>query len=267
MNSTYKMSYTCLVLGEFGVGKSSFINAITKKNECVVGDNIEPTTKKYKEIQTSYNGNNYIFIDTPGLNTSYSDDINMIEIQDAILKYPQFRCILILLKFDELKLSDKIVKLLVNLIKCIPVKYFWEHVLLIRTYANTSDKKFAKKKKKVAGAILKFAENLHDYDDEHILESKEILIPENIEEFYVDCENDDNPDDRFTDNEEEFKKIFDTIKRIPMMFNKITSDTWEDHYKKDGHYVKRTIRFLCKDNKTEIIDGPRIIESREYLSC
>ena len=124
-----------------------------------------------------------------------------------------------------------------------------------------------KKKKKVAGAILKFAENLHDYDDEHILESKEILIPENIEEFYVDCENDDNPDDRFTDNEEEFKKIFDTIKRIPMMFNKITSDTWEDHYKKDGHYVKRTIRFLCKDNKTEIIDGPRIIESREYLSC
>ena len=47
-----------------------------------------------------------------------------------------------------------------------------------------------------------------DYDDEHFLESKEILIPENIEEFYVDCENDDNPDDRFTDNEEEFKKNF-----------------------------------------------------------
>ena len=266
MNSTYKMSYTCLVLGEFGVGKSSFINAITKKNECVVGDNIEPTTKKYKEIQTSYNGNNYIFIDTPGLNTSYSDNSNMIEIQDAILKYPQFRCILILLKFDELKLSDKIVKLLVNLIKCIPVKYFWEHVLLIRTHANTSDKKFAKKKEKVAGAILKFAENLCDYDDEHFLESKEILIPENIEEFYVDCDNDDNPDDRFTDNEEEFKKIFDKIKSTPMMFNKITSDTWEDHYKKDGHYVKRTIRFLCKDNK-EIIDGPGIIQSYEYLSC
>ena len=62
------------------------------------------------------------------------------------------------------------------------------------------------------------------------------------------------------------KKIFDKIKSIPMMFNKITSDTWEDHYKKDGKYVKRTIRFLCKDNK-EIIDGPRIIQSCEYLSC
>lgn len=261
------MSYTCLVLGETGVGKSSFINAITKKNECLVGNDIESTTKKYKEIQTSYNGNDYIFIDTPGLNTSYSDNWNMIEIQDTILKYPQFRRILILLKFDELKLSDKIVKLLLNLIKCIPVKYFWEHVLLIRTHANTSDKKkFAKKKEKVAGAILKFAENLRDYDEEHFLESKEILIPEKIEEFYVDCENDDKPDDRFTDNEEEFKKIFDKIKSFPMMFNKITSDTWEDHYKKDGHYVKRTIRFLCKDNK-EIIDGPRIIQSCEYLAC
>lgn len=266
MNSTYKMSYTCLVLGEFGVGKSSFINAITKKNECFVGDNIDPTTKEYKAIQTSYNGNNYIFIDTPGLNTRYSDDSNMIEIQDAILKYPQFRCILILLKFDEIKLSDKIVKLLVNLIKCIPVKYFWEHVLLIRTHANTSDKKFAKKKEKVAGAILKFAEHLCARDDEDFLESKEILIPENIEEFYVDCENDDNPDDRFTDNKEEFKKIFDKIKSTPMMFNKITSETWEDHYKKDGHYVKRIIRFLCKDNK-EIIDGPRIIQSYESLGC
>jgi putative ribosome biogenesis GTPase RsgA len=30
--------YICLVLGETGVGKSSFINAITNSNNCEVGD-------------------------------------------------------------------------------------------------------------------------------------------------------------------------------------------------------------------------------------
>lgn len=256
------MSYTCLVLGETGVGKSSFINAITKKNECLVGNDIESKTRECKEIQTSYKGNNFSFIDTPGLNASYGNESNMITIQDAILKYPQFRCILILLKLDELKLSDKMINLLVNLIKCIPVNYFWQHVLLIRTHANTSEKKFARKKEKVEGAILKFAQQLKGYSD--FVESKEILDPEKIEEFYVDCDNDDEPNDRFTDNEKEFEKIFDKIKGFPMMFKKITYKIYEDHYKKDGFYLKRTITFLDKNNN-ELTDGPKIIQSFEKL--
>jgi len=59
--------FSCLVLGETGVGKSSFINAITKTSKCEVGNEGKACTRDYDIIITNYNSNNFIFIDTPDL--------------------------------------------------------------------------------------------------------------------------------------------------------------------------------------------------------
>jgi ribosome biogenesis GTPase A len=58
--------YFCIVLGETGVWKSSFINAITRKNSCKIGNNAKAYTLNFKIESTSHNKDNYFFIDTPG---------------------------------------------------------------------------------------------------------------------------------------------------------------------------------------------------------
>ena len=67
--------YICLVIGETGIGKSSFINTITKSNEINASNsyyktqsNINACTKKFQISRTSYAHNTYSFIDTPELN-------------------------------------------------------------------------------------------------------------------------------------------------------------------------------------------------------
>ena len=81
--------YSCLVLGETGVSKSSFINAITKTQKCPVGNQGKACTTDYDVIDAKYNGNTYLFIDTPGLNDAKWDKDNNKQIKQAILDYPE----------------------------------------------------------------------------------------------------------------------------------------------------------------------------------
>jgi putative ribosome biogenesis GTPase RsgA len=66
--------YICLVLGETGEGKSSFINSKTKSSEknknqnyCKTSPDSKECTRKFKISKTYYENNCYAFIDTPGL--------------------------------------------------------------------------------------------------------------------------------------------------------------------------------------------------------
>ena len=56
-----------ILLGITGVGKSSFINSITKKKDCKVGDTAKACTEKILQVDVSNDGYNYYFVDTPGL--------------------------------------------------------------------------------------------------------------------------------------------------------------------------------------------------------
>ena len=128
--------YACLVLGESGVGKSSFINSICKTNKCKVKYTVDACTVDYDIIETKHNNNTFIFIDTPGLNDPKGDTGNLKQIKNIIVKHPEFTCILILMRFEEVRLTKCMVDTLKQLMNCFPIKDFWDHVIIIRTHAD-----------------------------------------------------------------------------------------------------------------------------------
>ena len=49
-----------VLLGKTGDGKSSFINSITQKNECKIGDDSKSCTQKISHVESNKNGKIFI---------------------------------------------------------------------------------------------------------------------------------------------------------------------------------------------------------------
>lgn len=260
--------FSCLVLGETGVGKSSFINAITKTSKCEVGNEGKACTRDYDVIITNYNSNNFIFIDTPGLGDAKGDKDNIKQIKQAIVDYPEFRCILMLMKFQDIRLSDPMVKILQKYMECFPLKDFWKYVFIIRTHADTSHKKFEREKKKIEGSIVKCIKQDDFKDFRQFMDTKGIALPDLITEFYVDCDNEDEPEERFESNKVQFDLIFNSIGNGLKMFKeikKIDSEELDKSGKFEKLITKRTIVYIDqKDN--QISSEPYILNEKELCN-
>lgn len=241
---TNNNDYICLVLGETGVGKSSFINGITNGKECTVSNKGKACTTKFKIVNIEHEGCIYRFIDTPGLNDAKGDEKNINEIRTSLSDYPKFRCVLLLLKFQDKRLTDVNIKSLKTFMECFPSKQFWKHVFIVRTHADTSSKKFKKDKEKIKGTIEESINEPDFINFKEFMEQKKIELPKNIEQFYVDNDNED--EDNYSNNEEEFNKIFEKIKDMPPMFKQITKVDSDKIVEKKGNRfpVKQTKRII-----------------------
>ena len=205
--------YISIVLGESGVGKSSFINAITQKKEYFVSDRFESCTKYIKNIEAKHFGQNYIFIDTPGF--SYCNDDEKRILKSAIEKYKQeIKCILFLFNFNN-RINESYVK---NIMDAFSISNFWKHVLIIYTHANKENEYlFEKKKQRIEGSLVKI---LHSEDFQKFMVNKNIYTPFTLDEFYVNCR-DKNIEKTFENNKEEFEKIYLAITSRKTMFEDI----------------------------------------------
>ena len=97
------------------------------------------------------------------------------------------------------------------------------------------------------------------------MDSKGISLPDLIMEFYVDCDNDDEPEERFESNKEEFNLIFKAIKESPKMFKEIKKIDKEEHDQSglfEKIITKRTIIFIDQ-NGSKISDEPYIYKETE----
>lgn len=260
----------CLVLGETGVGKSSFINAITKvakEKECKVGDDMNACTVDYDIQSTIYNNSTYIFIDTPGLNDAKGDKDNIKQIKRALVEHPEFSCILILMKLQDKRLPDSMVKTLQKYMDCFPLKDFWKHVIIVRTNSNLSNPKFEKEKKKIKDSIVKCIQHEDFKDFRCFMNTKNITLPDYIREYYVDCDNDDEPEERFKSNEKEFNSIFKAIRETKKMFKEIKANEFEEVIKTaqfDKIIFKKTIIYIDQyDNK---IIGETYVDKEKEIS-
>lgn len=66
-----------LILGQTGVGKSSFINYALGREAALVGHNLESETSQIKHYftpATSTGGSRFVLVDTPGFNDTYLSD-------------------------------------------------------------------------------------------------------------------------------------------------------------------------------------------------
>jgi GTPase Era involved in 16S rRNA processing len=265
--------YICLVLGETGVGKSTFINGITQTKECKVSNKGKACTRYFKIVRSQYNGSTFSLIDTPGLNDAKGDEKNINQIKTALSDYPKFRAILILLKFQDIRLTNSTAKSLKILMQCFPLKNFWKHVFIVRTHADTSSKKFQREKAKILNSIVNSLngedENDNDKKDKkteddfqelkNYMIQKNIEFPQTIDEYYVD--NDDEDPENFDNNETEFGKILNKIKKTQPMFKDITKLEYDKVCDTETFPVKqtwRTIKFIDYDGN--------IIKTSPFLS-
>ena len=207
--------YISIVFGETGVGKSSFINAITQKNICNVSAMRDICTSHIQIVEKKYNDGNYVFIDTPGFNDYKGDGRAFSEIKSIIEKY-KIRCILFLINFLERRFTQTVMENIKKIMEFFPIHNFWEHVLIIYTNAYKSKKyKFERHKSERKD---KFIEFLHKGELQKFMMNKKIFIPLSLDEFYVDCDNDDF-EGRYKENKEEFEKIILEIKRRSPIFS------------------------------------------------
>ena len=99
------------------------------------------------------------------------------------------------------------------------------------------------------------------------MNNKNIAIPGSITQFYVECDNEDKPEDRFSDNKEEFDSIFNEIKRTPKMFKEIIKSD-KDECQLKGKFekviTKRTLIYI--DNDGNRITGDTFVLKEKELS-
>lgn len=135
---------------------------------------------------------------------------------------------------------------------CFPLKEFWKHVIIIRTHADKSHKKFERERKKIEGSIVRCIRDKDFESFKNFMDTKQIALPDIISEFYVDCDNEDEPNERFESNEEEFASIFNAIQECKMMFKEIKKIDKEE-IDKSGQFekliTKRTIMFIDQNNR------------------
>ena len=202
----------CLVVGSSGVGKSSFINSISKSKECKVSGEAYNCTMDLQLIYTEHDNHKYIFVDTPDFDVPIGDGLNIQSLK-LISNYPKIKCIILVMAFHDKRVTNSMVQNIKKLIEWFPIKQFWEHVFIVRTKCpERGSKMFIKN---IEGSFVKSL-NYSDDLKKFIIEKKIANIPSFIDEFYVDCLGEE---DDYEENEEEFYKIFKKIKNIDTFLN------------------------------------------------
>ena len=204
----------CLVVGSSGVGKSSFINAITKSKECEVSGGAYNCTMDLQLIYTEHDNYKYIFVDTPDFDNPRGDGLNIQSLK-SISNNPKIKCIILVMPFNHIRVTNSMIQNIKKLIEWFPVKQFWEHVFIVRTRSPRRRRGFDEEIENIEGSFFK---NLNSSNDlkKFITEKKIANIPSFIDEFYVNCPGEEND---YKENEEEFCKIFKKLKNINTYLN------------------------------------------------
>ena len=171
-----------IVLGNTGVGKSSFINKITEKFECKVSNNSSPCTKKIKLVMLKKSMFNFYFIDTPGLSDLPNEEL-FNQFRNFRLQRIRINVIILCLKISDIKLNHSLLQALKIFIEIYPSKNFWDHVIIIRTFSNIH-KSIENWNNKIKGKILK--DIINNFELNKFMKDNNIIIPSKLKEYFVD---------------------------------------------------------------------------------
>lgn len=195
----------CIILGEVGVGKTTFINAITKPNE--EPKLLESSGSKSCTTDIDYrtlfdDGYNFYFVDTPGLNDS-KGDLKNIDIIKKIRNKGIITSFILIRKYTDMRLTNSFSKVLKQFMEIFPSENFLEHVILVETFyypeMQLTKDEFIKS--------IKDDKELFSY-----MKEKNIKIPDEIKTFQIEL--------KIRDNEHDFTDILYTIKDMHPLYKK-----------------------------------------------
>lgn len=212
----------CVVLGEIGKGKSSFLNAALKNHgvdqTLDTNDLGEGCTKSIKPCKPIDIGDDkYIFFDTPGLNDEDLDEKTKEALRyQATDQKNRISAILICLHIDDKRFSKSIREMLREFMNCFPLYDFWKHVLIIRTHVREM------KLKKPGNLEESVIEKLGNY-----MSQKNIAYPSNLKEreFFFNSVIENDYGDSYCNTDDniknELKKVFAKISELKPFFKQI----------------------------------------------
>lgn len=210
-----------LLLGETGVGKSSFGNYLIGKKEFL-------TNGFAKRVTTQINGKicqkeeykDIYIIDSPGFQDTNLDDEKIIE--ELQCKFQDqnagVRAICLLLDFSSPRFLAYLQKQMYIYCLLFPIEKFWEHVSIVFTkvYYYTPEDKFIKKKKELESkeGLLNEIMNYIKEKTEEINKSKKdendfklIKIPDKLPVYYIDSDLETEESQNWRTEKEVYKLI------------------------------------------------------------
>ena len=247
----------CVILGEKGHGKSSFLNALFKN----YGINKTLDTRHetiFTPCQIDIDEDKFIFYDTKGLNDlEYNNRIKEFIINEATNSSNRIKALLICLHIDDERFHASIREMLKEFMNCFPLKDFWEHVLIIRTFVHSPD--------------LKEYGNLEDSVKEYLgdyMQEKKIDFPKNMNEREFFFNSVKGPKSSInTDGEikEEFKKVLAKIKKLDPFSREIKYhiEYVREEKKDEGNFIVyyKIYRYTDSNGKT----WEKIVENHRHF--
>ena len=239
----------CL-LGETGNGKSTFINQITKKEECKEGDDAEAVTTEPKMVNLDYEGYNFYFIDTPGLNDKKGDDENIKQLNE-LRKCPRINAFILLLKFNDLRITESIQRSLIEFMKIFPSKNFWNNIIIVRNWSFKDTRR---------GKILegiKKDDKLNEF-----MKSNNINVPNELKEFYIDLKSDESK------KYELLRQILNELKKIHPIYKDVIV-TEEERFEENEneileYYILKTTTYIDFDDQRRTFTEKNMIMVYNY---
>ena len=237
-----------ILLGATGVGKSTFINAITESSKCQVSKGAKSCTKDINIVKLFDSGYNYYFVDTPGLNDSMGDS-NHIELLKKISKKGILTTIILVHNYNTMRLSYSDIEMLKTYMEIFPSENFWEHVLFVESFY------FRELFRAPLIESITCEPNLIEF-----MNDNNINLPNNdVKTFYIDLGK------TYEQNKDIFNSIIENIRKMPPLYKsyKENSDFIINEVEKnDGKILVykhiKHIEYIDFDNnkieKDEIID-------------
>ena len=253
------------VIGITGEGKSLFVNTISGQNKFEVSSEGNSVTQKIQDVEFIFNNNSFVANDTPGLDDSLYNDEKIKQLKTLILDYPTIKCLIIVKKYNNFRISASLQEAIKIFIESFPLENFWDHVIVINTWANPEDENFKEYYEKERQFFLDKIDKCRNLKD--FMAEKRIKFPSHIKEYFVDIKQ-YNKDEK---TKEIFTEIKENILKNELMFKKVDrsgiKESVKKSSKKDIYIVKKYRVITCtdfNDQKKEI--NETIDEYEEALS-
>jgi len=252
------------IIGLTGHGKSTFLNALSGFESCKVSSKGKSETQKNQLVSFVYKNHRFNAIDTPGLDDSTNNEEKINEIKEILKVQPKIKKLILIKKYDDVRLSGSMQNAIVSFMDAFPKKNFWDHVIIVNSRANKHNEDFKDYLENDYEEFInkiKECENLYD-----IMIKKGINPPIKLKEYFVDSKK----VSKYPDIQEDFNTIKDDIRESKLMFKEvIVSDILErsrESQKNKGFYIiTKYQEITCVDFDNTQTKLEKIIEETEKV--